>query len=53
MGPVKAVTVTQDFVMVARVLAQPIAVNARAARAAKENIPRDMTGDAIRPIHEC
>ena len=53
MGPVEAVTVTRDFVMVARVLAQPLAVDARAARAAERTIPRDVTGDAIRHIHQC
>ena len=34
-GPVEAVTVMQDCVMVARALAQPLALDARAARAAK------------------
>ena len=53
MGHLEAVTVTQDFVMAARALAQPLAVDAGAARASEGTIPRDVTGDAIRPIHQC
>ena len=41
---VEDVTVTQDFVMVAQALAQPLAVDARAARAAERNPPTQRTG---------
>ena len=42
-----AVTVLQDFVMVARALAQPL-VDARAARAAEDTSRENVTSDAIR-----
>ena len=49
----EAVTVTQDFIMVAEALARPLSIDASAARAAEGTIPRDVAGDAIRLTQQC